>query len=158
MNWQLRPARDIGLTPHERLRSLGREAGLAGGLLQAAWRRAVCVELALLHRFEVTGRENLPAEPPFIMIANHCSHLDALALAGALRGAAAIEERRPFGQILVCCARGYSRSAAAAATWLLATGRTTSAEDAVAQIRLVRPHIVLDGAALSAIADAAARA
>ncbi len=89
MNWQLRPARDIGLTHRERLLSLGREAGLMGGLLQAAWRSAVRLELALLHRFEVVGRENLPAEPPFIMVANHSSHLDALALAGALRGRAA---------------------------------------------------------------------
>ena len=72
------------------------------------------------------------------------------------RAAAEIEERRAQGDILVCCALGYSRSAAAAATWLLATGRATSAADAVAQIRLLRPHIVLDDAALSAIAEAAA--
>jgi len=89
VTWQLRPARDLGLPAQERLRSHGREAGLGGVILQGAWRRVVRLHLALMHRFEVVGRENLPIAPPFVMVANHCSHLDALALAGALRGPAA---------------------------------------------------------------------
>ena len=47
------------------------------------------------------------------------------------------------GTVLVCCALGYSRSAAAVTAWLIASGRAASAREAVAQIRLVRPQIVL---------------
>jgi 1-acyl-sn-glycerol-3-phosphate acyltransferase len=88
-DWQIRPARDLGLPTAERLRSHGREAGLVGTLLQGGWRRLVRGYMALAHRLEVTGRENLPAAPPYVMVANHSSHLDALAVAAALRGPAA---------------------------------------------------------------------
>jgi hypothetical protein len=86
--WKLRPARDLGLKPIDRLRSLGRESGLVSLALNATWRRTVRAYLATAHRFRVEGRENLPA-PPFVLIANHASHLDALALSAALRGEAA---------------------------------------------------------------------
>jgi hypothetical protein len=73
----------------------------------------------------------------------------------ALRDAAsAIERARPAGPVLVCCALGYSRSAAAAASWLVATGRAPDAEAAIACIRAVRPHIRLGEAAQAAIAAA----
>ena len=88
-DWNLRPARDLGLSPADRLKSLAREQGLVGLALNAAWRRGVRGYLAACHGFRVTGRENLPAEPPFVLVANHASHLDALALAAALRGIAA---------------------------------------------------------------------
>ena len=39
MDWKLRPARDIGLAPGDRLRSLSRERGLVGMALNATWRR-----------------------------------------------------------------------------------------------------------------------
>ena len=85
-DWNLRPARDLGLTPAERLRSLGREPGLFGLTLNGLWRRTVRAYLATAHGFTVDGRENLPPAPPFVMVANHASHLDALALLAALRG------------------------------------------------------------------------
>jgi protein-tyrosine phosphatase/membrane-associated phospholipid phosphatase len=70
-----------------------------------------------------------------------------------LRAAAAAiaEARRP---VLVCCALGYSRSAAALATWLVAARHAESATAAVAQIRRARPRVVLDDAALAAMARA----
>ncbi|TPG46371.1 1-acyl-sn-glycerol-3-phosphate acyltransferase [Roseomonas nepalensis] len=89
MDWNLRPARDLGLPPAERLRSLGREPGLVGLAVNAAWRRAVRGYLRAAHGFRVEGAENLPREGPFVMVANHASHLDALALLAALRGPAA---------------------------------------------------------------------
>ena len=84
--WQLRPARDHGLSPSQRLRSIGREPGLGGQTTASLWRGVVRAYLDLFHRFRVEGRENLPAEPPFVMVANHSSHLDALTLAAALPG------------------------------------------------------------------------
>jgi len=38
------------------------------------------------HRLEIHGLKNLPAQPSFVCVANHASHLDALALACALPG------------------------------------------------------------------------
>ncbi|MBU8544256.1 MULTISPECIES: lysophospholipid acyltransferase family protein [Roseomonadaceae] len=87
-DWKIKPARDLGLPTAERLRSHGREAGLVGGLLQGGWRRLVRLYMAVMHRFAVTGREHLPP-PPFVIVANHASHLDALAVGAALRGPAA---------------------------------------------------------------------
>ena len=57
--------------------------------------------------------------------------------------------------MLVNCALGYSRSAAAVATWLIVSGKAEGADAAVAAIRIVRPHIVLDTDATAAIAAAA---
>jgi len=61
------------------------------------------------------------------------------------------------GPVLVCCALGYSRSAAAVAAWLITSGRAANARDAVARIRLVRRQIVLGDAQCLSL-DALARA
>jgi protein-tyrosine phosphatase/membrane-associated phospholipid phosphatase len=83
-------------------------------------------------------------------------HIETLDLtppsADVLRAAAtAIEETRAHGPVLVCCALGYSRSAAAVAAWLVMTRRAGSAEEAAAMVRRVRPHVVLGSLHLSAI-------
>ena len=57
--------------------------------------------------------------------------------------AAAITRAVVNGTVLVCCALGYSRSAAAVAAWLITSGRAANARDAVARIRAARPQIVL---------------
>jgi protein-tyrosine phosphatase len=44
---------------------------------------------------------------------------------------------------LVCCALGYSRSAAAAAAWLVAKGRASSVDAAIASIQERRRKVVL---------------
>jgi membrane-associated phospholipid phosphatase len=69
--------------------------------------------------------------------------------------AAAIEEARARGQVLVCCALGYSRSAAALATWLIACGHADSVAAAAERIRAARPRIALGDDAMAAIAHAA---
>jgi membrane-associated phospholipid phosphatase len=71
------------------------------------------------------------------------------------RAAAIIADAQVEGTVLACCALGYSRSAATVATWLLATGRAATPDDAVAQIRRVRPRIVLGEEIRPAIAAAA---
>ncbi len=71
--------------------------------------------------------------------------------------AAAIEEAKIRGPVLVCCALGYSRSVCALATWLLSSGHAQSAADAIEQIRRVRPRIVLSDNDKTAITKAVAR-
>jgi 1-acyl-sn-glycerol-3-phosphate acyltransferase len=83
-DWQYRPAGDLGLKPGDSFRSLRREAGLIGTLTQTAWRGVTAGYLRAYHRLRITGREHLPAGAPFVMVANHSSHLDALTLAAAL--------------------------------------------------------------------------
>ena len=68
--------------------------------------------------------------------------------------AAAIEKTRGSGPVLVCCALGYSRSVAAVAVWLVRYGGADSVARAIDCIRAARPRIVLDDAALNAIATA----
>lgn len=82
--WQYKPAGDLGLKPEESLRSLRREAGLVATITQSAWRVVVRLYLRGYHRLRVEGAEHLPAQAPFVMVANHSSHLDALTLASAL--------------------------------------------------------------------------
>ncbi len=85
-DWQMRPARDLALPLGDRLRSHRREGGLLSFAGNAAWRTAVRAYLAAAHRLEVTGAHNLPVGAPFVMVGNHTSHLDALALCAALPG------------------------------------------------------------------------
>lgn len=82
--WKLRPARDHGLAMRERLASTRREPGLVEAVTQRAAGAALSAYLRLAHRLTVAGTEHLPTEPPFVMIANHTSHLDALSLASVL--------------------------------------------------------------------------
>lgn len=88
-DWDLRPARDLGLAAGARLRSHSREPGLVGLIGNMAWRAGVRGYLAAFHRLAVSGRGHIPATAPFVMVGNHTSHLDALSLSAALPGALA---------------------------------------------------------------------
>jgi hypothetical protein len=75
-----------------------------------------------------------------------------------LRSAAAsIERGRSEGPVLVCCALGYSRSAATVATWLLTSNPAKTMSEAIDKVRGARPRIVVDSALRAAIAAAAER-
>jgi protein-tyrosine phosphatase/membrane-associated phospholipid phosphatase len=75
----------------------------------------------------------------------------------ALREAAlTIERARQRGPVLVCCALGFSRSAAAIATWLM-LHHVPGLDAAIAEIKRVWPHLRLDPAALAAIDEAGQR-
>ncbi len=57
------------------------------------------------------------------------------------------------GKVLVCCALGYSRSAAAVAAWMLRQGHASDVESAIAHIRDARPQLVLHDAHRFALAS-----
>ena len=82
--WHYEPAEDLDQPMIERLRRFPREPDmLVYGL---RWLAAAVVRgwLHVYHRLKVVGRENLPADGSFVMVANHSSHLDALCLLSAL--------------------------------------------------------------------------
>ncbi len=83
-SWRYEPAQDLEQPLMERLRNFPREpdmlvygARLSAALLIRGW-------LRLYHRLEVVGRENLPTDQSFVLVANHASHLDTLCLLSAL--------------------------------------------------------------------------
>jgi 1-acyl-sn-glycerol-3-phosphate acyltransferase len=82
--WSYHPAADLDQQLLARLRRFPREPDmLAYGIRSIA---AVLTRswLRRFHRFTVTGRENIPASGSFVLVSNHCSHLDALCLLSAV--------------------------------------------------------------------------
>jgi membrane-associated phospholipid phosphatase len=87
-----------------------------------------------------SGRAEYRAFPMLDLIAPDAERLCHIALS--------IENARTVGTVLVCCALGYSRSAAAVATWLLISGRAATAAEALEQVRHRRKRVVIDEASL----------
>jgi 1-acyl-sn-glycerol-3-phosphate acyltransferase len=82
--WHYDAAADVGQSFVERLRRFPRYpdmlvygARVVAALVIRAWLRTY-------HRLDIVGRENLPRDGSFILVANHSSHLDAIALQAAL--------------------------------------------------------------------------
>jgi 1-acyl-sn-glycerol-3-phosphate acyltransferase len=83
-DWKMQPARDHGLSFLERLRSVVREDGLYTTGIRHAWWWMVRCHMALWHRLTIHKPEHLPTAFPFVVVANHSSHLDSLVLTAAL--------------------------------------------------------------------------
>jgi 1-acyl-sn-glycerol-3-phosphate acyltransferase len=66
------------------MRSARREADLVEWTIARGAGVLLRGYLRLWHRLRVSGGEHIPVEPPFVMVANHTSHLDALALGATL--------------------------------------------------------------------------
>jgi 1-acyl-sn-glycerol-3-phosphate acyltransferase len=83
-NWHYDTAKDSGLSFLDRLKQCPREPDplvFAARVAAAVWVRAA---LRIYNRFEISGREHLPREGSFVLVANHSSHIDAVALLSAL--------------------------------------------------------------------------
>lgn len=83
-NWEYRGAADQDLPLSERMRSERREVGLLGLIGHRISRFFIKSYLKIWHRIDIEGREQLPTETPFVLVANHTSHIDALALSTML--------------------------------------------------------------------------
>jgi 1-acyl-sn-glycerol-3-phosphate acyltransferase len=83
-DWNLKPAKDLGLSGMNRLRSTWRESGLVESAARLPWWLFLRSTFRTWNRLSVIGKENLPAQPPFLLVANHSSHLDALLLTTVL--------------------------------------------------------------------------
>ncbi|MFN0101803.1 MAG: serine/threonine protein phosphatase [Bryobacteraceae bacterium] len=75
-------------------------------------------------------------------------------ISAAVAAIFSLEDRRPT---LVCCALGYSRSAAAVAAWLYASGAASSIKGAIGIVRMARPQVVLSPAMERRLAQWAGR-
>jgi protein phosphatase len=62
-----------------------------------------------------------------------------------------IEEEAAKGVVYVHCKIGYSRSAAVVGAFMLANGRVSTAEEAVAHLRRVRPSLIVRPEAMAAL-------
>lgn len=82
--WQYSSAHDLGLEAQQRHCSPRRENDFTDNLVRLGWLASLRLVFKLWNRLEVHGLENVPANPPFVITANHTSHLDALVIASAL--------------------------------------------------------------------------
>jgi 1-acyl-sn-glycerol-3-phosphate acyltransferase len=82
--WEYKPARDLGMPLHKRLRSSERESGLLEKIGNRVWSAAIAAFLRWGEQLTVEGREHLPTKLPFVLTANHSSHLDVFVLASVL--------------------------------------------------------------------------
>jgi 1-acyl-sn-glycerol-3-phosphate acyltransferase len=82
--WHYAPAHGLQQPLTERLRSFPRQPDMLLNGMQLFASLTMRGWLHLYHRLSVVGRENLPAQESFVMIANHASHLDALCLLASL--------------------------------------------------------------------------
>ena len=82
--WTLRPADDFHLSLRQRLTSLRRETGFVATLCRAAWWGLVRT-LSTGVSPSRSARARKPAQiRPFVLVANHASHIDALTLSAGL--------------------------------------------------------------------------
>jgi len=83
-NWRYDTAKDSGLSFVDRLKQCPREPDPLVYAARVAAALAIRAALRVYNRFDIAGREHLPRDGSFVLVANHASHLDAVALLSAL--------------------------------------------------------------------------
>jgi 1-acyl-sn-glycerol-3-phosphate acyltransferase len=83
-SWHYDTAEDLDKTLVERLRGFPREPDLLVYSVRLMAAGAIRAWLRTYHRLKIVGRENLPRDGSFVLVANHCSHLDALTILSAM--------------------------------------------------------------------------
>jgi 1-acyl-sn-glycerol-3-phosphate acyltransferase len=84
VDWHYEPAEDLDQTLIERLRRFPREPDMLVFGARMVTAAVIRTWLRIYHRLEIVGRENIPDEGSFVIVANHSSHLDVLCLLAAL--------------------------------------------------------------------------
>ncbi|WP_202113551.1 dual specificity protein phosphatase family protein [Gilliamella sp. Lep-s21] len=78
---------------------------------------------------------------------NYCSipvlDMTPLTIEQCQQASKMIEQCHKQGNVLVCCALGYSRSATAVIAWLLLTKRASSLDDAITKVKSSRHSVVI---------------
>lgn len=82
--WEYRPAPDLERSVAERLKGFPREPSMWVYATRSLAALALRGWLRAYHRYRIEGRERLPREGSFVLVANHASHLDAPCLLSAL--------------------------------------------------------------------------
>lgn len=83
-DWKYDSAKDLDLKGPDRFKSVRREVGLMTTMMATLRWGVVRAYLNVFHRLRIEGKEHLPQQLPFVLVANHSSHLDALTLASVL--------------------------------------------------------------------------
>jgi 1-acyl-sn-glycerol-3-phosphate acyltransferase len=83
-SWQYAILADLNQTLSQRWAGAAREPDVLCHALRSAGAVATRTLLATYFRLRIDGRENLPEDGSFVLVANHASHLDALCLLSAL--------------------------------------------------------------------------
>lgn len=84
LNWHYETAKDSGLSFIERLKQSPREPDPLVYGARVALAMIIRAAMRAYFRFDIIGRERLPRDRSFVLVANHASHLDAVALLSAL--------------------------------------------------------------------------
>jgi 1-acyl-sn-glycerol-3-phosphate acyltransferase len=82
--WKYETAEDLDQPLTERLRHFPREPDLFVYGLRSLCALSIRAWLKIYHRFTIHGREYLPFDRSFVLVANHSSHLDTLCLLASL--------------------------------------------------------------------------
>ncbi|OCG48443.1 hypothetical protein A9G35_01655 [Gilliamella sp. Choc5-1] len=81
------------------------------------------------------------------VLGNYCSipvlDMTPLTIEQCQQASKMIEQYHKQGNVLVCCALGYSRSATAVIAWLLLTKRASSLDDAITKVKSSRHSVVI---------------